>query len=279
MSLFPREETEANHTAPAVSPPKEPSTTTTSTTSTLKPEPPTTSSTTTEQPKPTEPEPRIEDNNVEPPTYNIVYPNTEENVFPKESDIYITKPKFEPRPTSPQPTPSEQPPLTTPTELPSPTPQPEVTFNRPTPPEYIPEAELPKQPVDLLPGPTYPPRPEEPTNESIPPEEEPNQPETTLIPQPLPTEQPKPTPPIYQVNVNVGRETATVAGERKDDGSVVVDTQELPKNEWTKINIKPKDCPFGFEADEYGACFGKIHVLFSQLSIDFQIIGLKTFSS
>ncbi|CAH1643971.1 unnamed protein product [Spodoptera littoralis] len=225
------EETDTNNTKP-----QEPSTTTTQT---PKPEPPTTSSTTTEKP-------RMEDNNVERPPYSIpdVYKN--EPSSPK----YETKPTTpeppltttEP-PTTPEPPTTVQPPETIPTDEPR---QPEVTFNRPTPPEYIPEADLPKSTEEPRrePEPTYPPRVEEPTNESVPVERE-----TTY----RPTEEPRHTPP-YQVVVSVGKETATLPAEKKDDGSVVIDTQLLPKNEWTKVNV-PKNCAFGFEPDEYGACF------------------------
>ncbi|KPJ12576.1 Fibulin-2 [Papilio machaon] len=59
------------------------------------------------------------------------------------------------------------------------------------------------------------------------------------------------------VYVEVGKDTATVRGEQTPDGSVVVDTNEVPTNEWTKINAKPIDCQFGFERDAYGACYGK----------------------
>lgn len=67
--------------------------------------------------------------------------------------------------------------------------------------------------------------------------------------------EPSPTPPQI-VNVRVGEETATVQGEKDEDGSVVVDTGDLPKNEWTKVNEKPSNCQPGFEVDEYGACYG-----------------------
>lgn len=235
------EETDANNTKP-----QEPSTTTTQ-----KPTPPTTSSTTTEKPKEPEPEPepRIEDNNVEPPPYSIpdIYK------YDASSPKYETQPTTTPEPpTTPAPTTPEPPttvpkqPETIPTEEPR---QPEVTFNRPTPPEYIPEAELPKPTEEPRrePEPTYPTRVEEPTNESLPPIE----PETTY----RPTEEPRGSPP-YQVVVSVGKETATIPAEKNDDGSVVIDTERLPKNQWTKVHV-PKSCPFGFEPDEYGACFGK----------------------
>lgn len=222
-------------------------TTTTSTPkSTLQP---TTPSTTSEKPR--EPEPRIEDNNVEPPpTYNNI-----PNVYNNEGNDPYNVPKYEP-PTTKETEeqthliPTEHQEYITVTEPVYTPKQPEVTFNQPTPPAYIPERELPKQPEEQ-PQPNEP-KQEEQTNESIPTEDET---QTTTY---RPTEQPRPVPP-YQVNVNVGDEerSATVAGERKQDGSVVVDTQQLPKNTWTKV-VKPKECPFGFEPEEYGDCFGKI---------------------
>lgn len=59
------------------------------------------------------------------------------------------------------------------------------------------------------------------------------------------------------VVLKVGEETATVRGHKIDDGSVLVDTKKIPKNEWTKIKEKPTVCQSGFEMDSYGACFGK----------------------
>ncbi|XP_047519049.1 fibrillin-1 isoform X2 [Pieris napi] len=57
------------------------------------------------------------------------------------------------------------------------------------------------------------------------------------------------------VDVVVGQETAIVKGDKKDDGSVVVNTQDIPKNEWTKIHEKPSNCQPGFESDGNGACY------------------------
>ncbi|CAH0731669.1 unnamed protein product, partial [Brenthis ino] len=57
------------------------------------------------------------------------------------------------------------------------------------------------------------------------------------------------------VILNAGEETATVKGKKLDDGSVVVDTKEMPKNEWTIINEKPTECQPGFEIDSFGFCF------------------------
>lgn len=85
-------------------------------------------------------------------------------------------------------------------------------------------------------------------------------PEVTEI-SPIPT---VPTIPISStlpapriVTLVPGKETATVDGRKTEDGSVVVDTNKLPKNEWTVIKERPSNCQFGFEMDEYGACFGK----------------------
>lgn len=79
----------------------------------------------------------------------------------------------------------------------------------------------------------------------------PKTPETTNSP--IPEE---PTPPIV-ITVSVTEETATVKGHKNYDGSVVVDTNKVPKDKWTVINQKPTDCQAGFEMDDYGACFGK----------------------
>ncbi|XP_045518801.1 fibulin-2-like [Pieris brassicae] len=57
------------------------------------------------------------------------------------------------------------------------------------------------------------------------------------------------------VDIVVGEETAIVKGEKKEDGSVVVNTQDIPKNEWTKINETPSNCQPGFESDGNGACY------------------------
>lgn len=72
------------------------------------------------------------------------------------------------------------------------------------------------------------------------------------------------TPPSV-VYVSVRRETATVKGEKKQDGSVVVNTKDLPKNEWTKINEKPTNCLAGFKMDDYGICYGKFFTKYLSL--------------
>ncbi|KAI5640010.1 calcium-binding EGF domain-containing protein [Phthorimaea operculella] len=62
-----------------------------------------------------------------------------------------------------------------------------------------------------------------------------------------------PTPPQV-VLVDVGKETASVEGKKEQDGSVVVDTKDVPKNKWTKVNEKPSNCRIGFEEDNLGNC-------------------------
>lgn len=71
------------------------------------------------------------------------------------------------------------------------------------------------------------------------------------------TPEPPTRPSTRVVFVDVGKETATVKGEKAPDGSVFVDTNDVPSNEWTKISQKPADCQIGFQMDEYGACFGR----------------------
>ncbi|KAJ2941069.1 hypothetical protein O0L34_g13198 [Tuta absoluta] len=68
-----------------------------------------------------------------------------------------------------------------------------------------------------------------------------------------PGNEPSPTPPQV-VLVDVGKETATIEGKKEQDGSVVVDTKDVPKNKWTKVNEKPSNCRIGFEEDELGVC-------------------------
>ncbi|XP_048487046.1 fibulin-2 [Plutella xylostella] len=64
----------------------------------------------------------------------------------------------------------------------------------------------------------------------------------------------KTTPHI--VLLEVPNETATVQGKKTEDGALVVNTQDVPKNEWIKINERPGagNCQSGFEMDDYGAC-------------------------
>ncbi|XP_061724560.1 fibrillin-1-like isoform X1 [Cydia pomonella] len=99
-------------------------------------------------------------------------------------------------------------------------------------------------------------RPQEP--ETLKPEERPSEPRPDLVEPPvyLPPEVriPATSPKIVFVNKK-DEETATVAAERRQDGSVFVDTQNLPEGEWTKINAKPIQCQIGFELDSFGACF------------------------
>lgn len=125
------------------------------------------------------------------------------------------------------------------------------------------DPELPKQSQDVKPI-IRPSQPEQPKYD------EPQQPEVRPI-EPQPTDhhvilqpeihnseksEPSPTPPQV-VLVDVGKETATIDGKKMDDGSVFVDTRDVPKNEWTKLNRRPSvSCPPGFEADANGVCLG-----------------------
>ncbi|CAK1546756.1 unnamed protein product [Leptosia nina] len=70
---------------------------------------------------------------------------------------------------------------------------------------------------------------------------------------PEPTEPPNTSPKI--VDVEIGEETAIVKGEKKGDGSVEINTGDIPKNEWTKIHEKPSNCQPGFESDGAGTCY------------------------
>lgn len=130
------------------------------------------------------------------------------------------------------------------------------------------EPNIPRRPQDFKPI-TRPTQPEEPMYKPQPPEARPIEPIPTdrhlLQPENhnldssnegLDESEPSPTPPQV-VLVDVGKETATIDGRKMDDGSVVVDTHDVPKNEWTKINGKPSiSCPPGFEADHNGVCLG-----------------------
>lgn len=156
--------------------------------------------------------------------------------------------------------------------------QPEI---RPVTPRY-PEVVRPFQPIQPeMPKPIRPetprqpekPKPIEPDISSSSQPEQPNyqpQQREVRVFEPKPTDQhiilqqehrelesePSPTPPQV-VLVDVGKETATIDGKKMDDGSVVVDTHDIPKNEWTKLNGKPSvSCPPGFEADNNGVCLG-----------------------
>ncbi|XP_050685596.1 fibulin-2-like [Leptidea sinapis] len=57
------------------------------------------------------------------------------------------------------------------------------------------------------------------------------------------------------VYVKEGQNTVAVEAQKHEDGSVVLDTEDIPKNRWTKINERPSNnCPPGFELDNYGVC-------------------------
>ncbi|XP_037876845.1 fibrillin-1 [Bombyx mori] len=71
---------------------------------------------------------------------------------------------------------------------------------------------------------------------------------------PYSTESGKPIYP-HTIFVDVSKDAPTVEGKRTSDGSVVIDANSIPENEWTKVSVKPISCPHGYEPDEYGACF------------------------
>lgn len=123
------------------------------------------------------------------------------------------------------------------------------------------EPNIPTQSQEVKPI-IRPSQPEQPKYEPQQPEVRPIEPKPTdpHISQPdhhIEKSEPPPTPPQV-VFVDAGKETATIDGKKMDDGSVVVDTHDLPKNEWTRIKGKPSySCPPGFEADHNGVCLGK----------------------
>lgn len=55
-------------------------------------------------------------------------------------------------------------------------------------------------------------------------------------------------------------ETAIFEAVRGEDGSLIVNTKDVPKNEWTNIANQPQErsCPSGFEPSRLGQCVGKI---------------------
>lgn len=122
------------------------------------------------------------------------------------------------------------------------------------------EPDMTRQPQDVKPI-TRPSQPEQPEYEPQQPEARPIEPKTTddvLEPEKHDSEQPEPSPtPPQVVYVEVGKETATIDGQKTVDGSVVVDTHDVPKNEWTTVKERPSvSCPPGFEPNNNGICIG-----------------------
>ncbi|CAH0764725.1 unnamed protein product [Diatraea saccharalis] len=151
---------------------------------------------------------------------------------------------------------SEQPQPVVPPEIEEAPTTPKMEFKQqPTEPKLTPISPKPDKPDYYEPRSTESNYLESPSiNESTPPDtNELMQPETTysLISSTLPTVLNQPS----LVYVEVGKETATVKAHKEDDGSLVINTKDVPKNEWTKVNEKPTNCQFGFELDEYGACY------------------------
>lgn len=64
---------------------------------------------------------------------------------------------------------------------------------------------------------------------------------------------------------NASEEPVTIKGIQSLDGSVLVDTHEIPKNTWIKLGKEHElgSCENGFERDSYGACVGKNILLYS----------------
>ncbi|XP_052752971.1 fibrillin-1-like [Galleria mellonella] len=195
-----------------------------------------------EQPKPVSEKPDDSTNEIIPPQIQPTYPpsptvsepppssESQPKAFEPSSTETISY--YEPKPQIPEQTSWEEPKPVQSSQEPAPT-----------------EPPIPVQPYQ-------PQQPESSINESVQPETT-QQPETTRQPEttysPSTESSSMPSPKI--VNVVVGKDTATVNGERTDDGAVIVDTNNVPKNKWTVINEKPASCQAGFEMDEYGACF------------------------
>ncbi|RVE48740.1 hypothetical protein evm_006634 [Chilo suppressalis] len=242
------EEIEGNETSPQTASQPEVKS---STTTTLKPEAP--SSPTIPTTQPTEPPPQqkdshrtpnVPDENEDDRTNEIVPPSPVEPILPETS---TTKSKSS---ESQQPIPTE---ATQPTTEEEPQ-DPIIDFGKPDEPSFTPNPPQPENRdfYDTRPTETSPYEPPS-INESLPDSNEQIQPETTNSPisSTLPPIAIQPS----LVYVEVGKETATVKVQKEDDGSVVINTKDVPKNEWTKVNEKPTNCQIGFELDEYGACY------------------------
>jgi hypothetical protein len=217
--------------------------------------PQTTSPRTTERPEPSEEPPRRiepEDDRI-----NEIIPEPTEPVYiPQTPVIESRRPEFEEPVFSPPTT--LEPARTEPPYKPEVSRLPEIIFNQPEPePTYIPQPAETDRPYYYEPRSTMPTQHELPSNESIPPESGENlQPETTHSP--MTSSEPPIVAPPYAVYVEVGKETATVKAEKENDGSLTINTEDIPKNEWTKVLEKPTDCQIGFELDDFGACYGML---------------------
>nr|XP_049705721.1 fibulin-2 [Helicoverpa armigera] len=242
---------EDNSTSTGDNQPKEPTTTTTET-PIPQPQSPPTSSTTE----------RTKNNEVEPPFISKHVPDLYKNETVEPTTTPVPERPSEPQPLPSQPLPTETEPPPTVTQPPPTVPQPPPTVPQPPPTVPHPPPTIQQQPqyppTSTEQIPTYPvPRPT-PSYQlppyDIPESELPKIPTEKSWPKVYTTDTPKPTPP-HQVNVKIENETGVVEGKRNKDGSVVIDTKYISKNEWTKVDKKPTECPNGFEADEYGSCF------------------------
>ncbi|XP_013200140.1 fibrillin-1 [Amyelois transitella] len=226
-------EEEVNETNSASSPKPDEVKPTSSTSETPTPPPQTTSSTKISEPAPTPEQPKL-----------VILEREPESPDDRTNEIIPPQPKDEN--TSPN---YEQKQETTPTQTIVQEPERPETTTQPTPEERPNQFDPNKneEPDQTRPNEPYPspPNPIEPSPN--------NGPRTETGSQPTETENRSTTPKI--VDVRVGEKTAEVDGTVTKDGAVVVDTNNVPKNEWTKINEKPITCQYGFELNDFGACF------------------------
>ncbi|KAG6446615.1 hypothetical protein O3G_MSEX004554 [Manduca sexta] len=279
------EDINGNQTGIDMKPPQPtPTPTTTTTTTTTKPtEPPTTQKSTTEVSTELTPAQTPDDriNNVVPVHFDKEKPDI----------TYVdTKPPERPTTYQPETETTEKREPETPALIENEI-QPEIPYVDPKQPEFHPIPESTSEREDIE-GPKYDyapedpvtpfaqPKPEERSESPIPIPETPptkvpprfdygkappKEPEisNTIDPIPLPESPettyrtPEGTSPQYPhtVLLNPGKEEAVVPGVKKEDGSVVIDTNNVPIDKWTKIDTRPAvECPPGFEKDN-DACF------------------------
>lgn len=291
--LYYREETDTNKTSSTVSKPVETSSSSTTTTTTPKPEPVTEPITYTEIIRSTE----TTSTSTTTPIPKVPIPLPDDNINKIDSDVFIdsdrstsgssghkfestditySEPKLDTDASNTYFTIPDEP-ITLRDTTKETTPkitfiepqQPEITYiSRPEEPERrIPEIDFTSPPPEVNYN-TYKPiesnevAPETPTIINKVTDEQPTYQEPDIsnsidvLPQTTYSPIPEKTSPSYQgVFVNVGENTETPPTQRTDDVSIT--PKETSESEGTKIHFVTRDCPFGFEADEYGACFGK----------------------
>lgn len=119
---------------------------------------------------------------------------------------------------------------------------------KPKEPEYhITNTELsPIRPVDKIPP-------------EIPEEELPKEPEQ----QPPPRHKPETNNESIPLEIETTPEIVYLSPEIPSSTEKSIAPPTMPEkdnnNFWNTVTVKPKSCPFGFEPDEYGSCFGKIY--------------------